>query len=303
MDISVVIVNWNTKDFLEEAIRSVLFNADGLNLDIIIVDNGSTDGSLDMLAQKYPQVCVFPNSENVGFAKANNQAADVTNGEFLVLLNSDATLKPGALKALTDLYLTKPGAGIVGGTILNLDGSLQGTYADFPTLGREFLILSGLGRLIFGSIYPSHTIKTQQMAIPVDYVVGACLLIRREAFEDIGGFDENYFMYAEEVDLCFRMKRKGWEVWYQPQAEIYHRGAGSSVHLPVKRELDLYRSRVQFAMKYHGLETAWILAILMVIFTWLKKYFHKGLRFFTRGKRGRVVLEPHQLASELRRIL
>ncbi|MCJ7824262.1 MAG: glycosyltransferase family 2 protein, partial [Anaerolineales bacterium] len=187
--------------------------------------------------------------------------------------------------------------------ILNPDKSLQLSYVDFPNLWREFLILSGLGRRVFGSWYPSHNPKQSRVLRPVDYVSGACLLMRRSAYDDVGGFDDTYFMYAEEVDLCYRMWQKGWQVWYQPEAVVLHLGGGSSQSIPAKRETDLYQSRVLYFLKHHGRMSAALLAGMIVLLTTLKSIVHKTLCRVSGGKYGREVVDPRTLLGELQSVL
>ena len=167
---------------------------------------------------------VVANAENVGFARANNQAIALSNGRYVLLFNSDAAATPGSLRALTSLAEVQRRAAIVGARLVNPDGSFQAGATPFPTLWRELLILSGIGRVCFGRWYPSAGPQADLGPHPVDYVEGACLLVRREAIQAVGGMDEGYFMYAEEVDWCMAMKRAGWQVWYQPEAQIIHHG-------------------------------------------------------------------------------
>jgi GT2 family glycosyltransferase len=194
-------------------------------------------------------------------------------------------------------------AGLVGAKILNPDKSFQLSYVDFPNLWREFLVLSGLGRRVFGSWYPSHKPKQNHVPRPVDYVSGACLLLRQSAHNDVGGFDDTYFMYAEEVDLCYRMRQGGWQVWYQPEAEVLHMGGGSSRSIPTKREADLYQSRVIYFMKHHGRMSAALLAGMIVLLTTAKSIIHEILRRVSGGKCGREVVDPRTLSRKLQNVL
>ena len=300
--ISVIVVNWNTRDLLAQAIESLPQKNPRFHLRLIVVDNGSTDGSVAMLEERYPEAIIIENENNIGFARANNQALRVAEGEYALLLNSDAELLPGSLEAMVGLLLSKPEIGIAGARILHPDHSLQASYMDFPNLLREFLILSGIGRLVFGGCYPSHSLQRAKKARPVDYVSGACMLVRRDAFVEVGGFDESFFMYAEEVDLCYRMQQAGWQVWYQPAAGVVHLGGGSSRSLPAKREADLYQSRVQYFLKHHGRFPAKILAGMILILTAVKYVMHKSAKVVSRGKIGREVVPPRSLLAGLRNL-
>ncbi len=297
--ISVIIVNWNTKDLLAEAIQSVMDTAGKLSVEIIVVDNGSTDGSQSMLRSRYPLARLVQNSNNTGFARANNQGAALARGEYLLLLNSDAALYRGALQALLEVLEAHPKAGLVGAHLRNADGSFQASYTPFPTLWREFLILSGLGRFLFGGHYPSRGPEESRGPQKVDYIEGACMLIRKEAYRQTGGLDEGYFMYAEEVDLCYTLQKQGWEVWYQPAARVLHHGGGSSRSRRTEREGDLYQSRVRFFRKNYGDLAAEALKAQIYLLTLIKWGVHGLLRLLSGGRKGRSVISPLRLARYL----
>jgi len=301
--ISVIIVSWNTRELLAEALRSLPCDNTELDLEIFVVDNGSQDGSVEMIRRQFPGVTLIENKENLGFSAANNLALQCVRSEYILLLNSDAELLPGALEAMASLLTSAQTAGLVGARILNPDRSLQASFVDFPTLWREFLILSGLGRRIFGSWYPSYNPKQSRVPRPVDYVSGACLLVRRSAYDSVGGFDDTYFMYAEEVDLCYRIWQGGWQVWYQSEAEVLHMGGGSSRSIPTKREADLYQSRVIYFLKHHGRFSATVLAGMIFVLTMLKSIVHMTLRRVTGGKCGRQVVDPRTLSRKLQNVL
>ncbi len=302
LDISVIIVNWNTRRLLAQAIHSVQQTAGKLRVETIVVDNGSTDGSQAMLAARYPLVRLVQNSENAGFARANNQGARVARGRFLLLLNSDAELYPGAMQHMLEVMHAHPRAGIVGANLRNTDGSFQASYTPFPTLTREFLILSGLGRALYGRHYPSSGPEEDNTPQRADYVEGACMLIRRELYLALGGMDEGYFMYAEEVDLCYTCVQAGWEVWYHPLARVLHHGGGSSRNRRTLREGDLYQSRVRFFRKHRGNLQAEMLKTLIYLSTLAKWGMHSTLQIISRGQRGRAVISPRALHQKLRTV-
>lgn len=299
-DLSIIIVNWNTHQLLADCLNAVRATAQDLSYEVIVVDNGSTDGSQAMLQQQFPEVHLIQNVENVGFAKANNQAIRASHGRYALLLNSDALLLPHSLKAMLDLAEQEPRAGIIGARLLNADGTFQASHTPFPNLWQEFMILSGLGRMLYGRWYPSHGSEEDQGPQMVDYVEGACLLVRRQAFEDAGGLDEGYFMYAEEVDWCYTMQKKGWQVWYQPTAQVIHLGGGSSQGRQTQREGDLYRSRVRFFRKHYGDRAAWQLKSLIYGLTVIKIIIHRLLRWISGGRYGRRIISWHQLSLVLR---
>jgi N-acetylglucosaminyl-diphospho-decaprenol L-rhamnosyltransferase len=289
IDLSIIIVNWNTRDLLADCLDSIAQTTDDFNVEVIVVDNASSDGSPTMLRQQFPQVHLIENRENVGFARANNQAIEQCRGRYALLLNSDALLSADAAQTMLDLAEARPQAGIVGAQLLNLNGSFQASHTPFPNPWQEFLILSGVGRMLYGRWYPSRGPEENRGPQSVDYVEGACMLVRRGAFEDVGGLDEGYFMYAEEVDLCYAMRAKGWQVWYQPAAKVIHLGSGSSQNRRPQREADLYRSRVRFFRKYYGDRATWLLKSQIYAFTAIKIAVHGLLRWISGGRYGRVV--------------
>jgi N-acetylglucosaminyl-diphospho-decaprenol L-rhamnosyltransferase len=303
LKVSVIILSWNTRELLEKAIRSLPVSNHEMSLEVIIVDNCSSDGSAEMVRSLFPDVQLIESTENLGFAQGINLGMEESRGGFLLLLNSDAELRPGAVKAMIALLQAQPAAGLVGAQILNPDLSLQASYADFPNLGREFLILSGIGRLLFGPWYPSHGPNQGRVLRQVDYVSGACLMIRREAYIETRGFDESFFMYAEEVDLCYRLRKKEWQVWYQPEAKVIHVGGGSSRSIPIKRETDLYRSRVAYFKKHLGHFSASLLAGMILCMTAFKFVIHSSLRRLSGGRHGRPVVAPRQLLAGLRDVI
>jgi len=294
-DLSIVVVNWNTRDLLLRCIQMMLDTRGDLALDIIVVDNASTDDSLRRVRERFPFVTVIENTCNTGFAKANNQGVRASPANYSLLLNSDAFLAPGALQALLGLAERQPQAALIGAQLRNADGTFQASHTRFPNLWREFLILSGLGRLFEGRAFPSCGPDDAKGARVVDYVEGACMLVRNEAYMAVGGLDESFFMYAEEVDLCYRLWRAGWQVWYEPKAIVTHLGGASSKNRSAKRELDLYRSRVLFFRKHYGPLPGLILKAQIIAWTALKSCIHALLRALTHGRLGRPVASLRDL--------
>lgn len=298
LDLSIIIVNWNTRALLAQCLRSVYETAGDLKCEVIVVDNASTDGSAEMVSREFPSVRLVRNSENIGFARANNTAMAFAKGRYMLLLNSDTIVTQGALQALVRLADRQPRAGIIGAQLLNVDGSFQASYTSFPNLWQEFLILSGLGRLLYRRWYPSHDAGTKSSQV-MGYVEGACLLVRPKAVREVGGLDESYFMYAEEVDWCFAMKSKGWQIWYEPEAKVIHLGGGSSQNRKPEREGDLYRSRIHFMNKNRNKINAMALKFLIYFFVSLKIIFHAFLRLISDGRVGRQVISIRQLSRKL----
>lgn len=297
LDLSIIIVNWNTKDLLAECIHSLQETIQDLHYDIWVVDNASTDGSVAMLRDRFPAVNVIQNENNDGFARANNLAMARCKGRYMLLFNSDALATRGSVQALIRLAEMKPRAAIVGAHLVNADGTFQASYTHFPNLWQEFLILTGLGRRFNGYWYPSHAAEEDAGPVAVDYVEGACLLVRRSAYAQVGGLDEGYFMYAEEVDWCYAMQAQGWQVWYEPAARVIHLGGGSSRNRRTAREADLYRSRVRFFRKHYGPLAANALKGLILSTTTIKRVVHGLLQAASHGKRGRPVVGVREIGD------
>ncbi len=299
-EVSVIVVNWNTRDLLERCLAAAQANAGRVSVELIVVDNASADGSAAMVRERFPGAHLILNSDNLGFARANNLGAAAAGGRYLLLINSDAFLTPGALEALVSLADAQPRAGLVGAQLRNADGTFQASHTPFPTLWREFLILTGLGRLVFGRQFPSRGPDDGLGPQRVDYVEGACLLARRDAYQAVGGLDEGYFMYAEEVDLCLSMRRHAWEVWYQPAARVTHLGGASSRARRPEQEGDLYVSRVRLFRKHYGALAADSLKALLYLATGTKLLMHGLLRRLSGGRVGRPVVSLAYLAAKFR---
>ncbi len=245
-DLSIVLVCWNNRAYMESCLES-LFIADlPFTTEIVAVDNGSADGSLEMLAEDYPAVRVIRNQTNVGLSCASNQGIESTSGRYVLLLNND-TLVNSTLAHLVEFLDEHPEAGAAGGKLLNPDGSLQATFADFSSLWQEFLIATGLGRTFWPN-YPDHQMVNAPR--PVDWVSSACLMLRRVSVEQVGELDEQYFIYGDEVDLCYRLKQAGWRVYFLPEVHTVHFG-GRSMNRWSRRRM-VYRGKILFYHKNYG---------------------------------------------------
>jgi hypothetical protein len=250
--LSIIIVNWNTRDLLANCLASISQTAGDLTSEIIVVDNGSTDDSVDMVSRQFPQVRVLRNDSNVGFAGANNQGMALARGRYLLLLNSDAVLQDDNLQQAIRFMDERRDVGVCGAKLLNLDGTFQGSYSDFPTLISEFLMATGLGSKLVSPYYPSPKPRPREEPHEVDWIGGAFMLLRRKVFEQVGGMDEQYWMYSEETDWCYRIKQAGWKIYYLPRVAILHVGGGSTRKRRAEMEAQLYKSKVRFFIKNYN---------------------------------------------------
>ena len=250
IDISVIIVNWNTKDLMRDCLSSLYKTVKDLVYEVIVVDNGSSDGSVTMLETEFPAVIRIANKENKGFGAANNQAFAIMKGKYALLLNTDTVLTPEAVTKLWNFMKSNEKAAIVCGQLLNADGSRQNSVASFPSL-LTLAINNSLLEFLFPGIYPSKRYE-HKSPIEVNSAVGACMLIRKKALDEAGFFDERYFFFFEETDLALAMCLKGWKIYHVPDAFIYHL-QGQSVGSSTRSRIEFYRSRYQFLRKWHNL--------------------------------------------------
>lgn len=232
IDVSVVVVSFNTKELLLECLASVKKHTKRVSYEVIVVDNASTDGTVKAI-KDIRDVQLIRNKKNVGFAKANNQGIKKTKGRYVLLLNSDTALREDSLTKMVMWMDDHKKVGIATCKLVNPDGSTQATGGSFPNLLRVFLWATFLDDLpfvsgLFGSFHPHVSRGVFEKEHRQDWVTGAFLLVRKEILEKIGALDEEFFMYVEEVDFCFRAKRAGWQVWYVPATQIVHESGASA---------------------------------------------------------------------------
>lgn len=257
MDLSVIIVNFNTKDLLRQCLNSVFKQTDGINFEVIVVDNASADGSAGMTKKEFSQAKLIKNAKNLGFAQANNQAFRQAQGEFVLLLNSDTTIKDNALAKLVKFGRSQPDLGIAGPKLLNPDTTVQASAGRFYTL--PVTVISLLRGDQFLRISPDKVSR-------VDWVSGACFLIKKEVIERIGLLDEKFFMYVEEMEYCYRAKKAGYQTYFYPQAKVIHRVGGSSLHgWPGRQKaiLGIYQGLIWFYQKHFSPWQLFVLKLLL----------------------------------------
>jgi len=259
-DITVVIVNWNTRDLLRNCLNSVYETIKDINYEVIVVDNASTDGSVQMLRDEFTLVDIIENEKNRGFGAANNQAFTIMEGRYALLLNSDTVLTQHAVNELFLFMEDHPDASLACGQLLNEDGSRQNSIASFPTLLKMLANMSLL-EYLFPRRFPSKR-YVHKDPVEIESAIGACVLVRRDAMNAIGVFDERYFFFFEETDWAYRMRSAGWKIYHVPSALIYHL-QGKSVGTSIRSRIEFYRSRYQFFGKYRG--AAYVCAIYGVI--------------------------------------
>ena len=253
-DVSVVIVNWNTRDELSDCLTSVLAS-DAIVPEIIVVDNASCDGSVAVVQGEFPLVRIIRNEKNLGFARASNQGIEASRGRYVLLLNPDCIVYPGAFSQIVQFGDANPDVGIFGVRILNPDGSVFESCRRFPTLAAGVFRNAILARLFPNNPYTREYLMADwnhDTAREVDWVSGAALVMRRELLEDIGRLDERFFMYCEDVDIAYRAKERNWRVMYYPDAAVMHLRARSSDQNPVPMIVAFHRSMYAFFDKHYA---------------------------------------------------
>lgn len=269
LDVSIIIVSFNTCDLLRKCLQTVVREAGEVSYEIIVIDNASKDGSVEMLEREFPEVQLIRSTVNLGFAAANNLGFAQARGHYVVLLNSDAFLKPQALSRSVAYMRADPKIGVGGARLVGKEGSWQPSARMFPSLLNDFLMMSGLAARypqsrFFGRVDRTWTDHNQPAL--VDWVPGAFSIIPRQVLEQVGYFDEDFFLYYEEVDLCKRIKAVGYNVWYWPDVEVVHLGGESSKKLkslnfsPAGKQISLWqmRSALLYYNKYNGYISVWL---------------------------------------------
>lgn len=235
MDLSAVLVNWNTRDLLANCLRSLRGVAGDLRrhggrLEVVVVDNASADGSAAMVANDFPEVRLIANTANRNYAAGSNQALEVAQGDWLLLLNPDTEVPAGAPAELVRFLLKSGRAGAVAPALLFPDGRVQPSVRGFPTPAALAGELTGLARLLPGSRWAAYRVRglPEGRPVMVEQPMASCLLLRAAALTEIGGFDEQFPLFFNDVDLCYRLRRAGWEIWYDPRVRVTHHGGAST---------------------------------------------------------------------------
>jgi N-acetylglucosaminyl-diphospho-decaprenol L-rhamnosyltransferase len=263
-DLSVVTVGHNTRDLLRAGLASL--DSSRAMIEVLLVDSGSIDGTAEMVAAEFPTVRLLATDQNLGFTRGNNRALRIARGRHLLLLNPDAVVRPGALDAMVDFLDAHPDVGVVGPQLRFPDGTLQPSRHRFPGRLTAFVdgtVLQrwlGQGRLL-AAFYARD--RGDDELQDVDWLRGACLMLRREAAAAVGLFDEQFFMYSEEVDLCRRVRAAGWRVVYLPSAVVVHHEGQSSQRNPAGRDIHFHDSRVRYYAKHFGRH--WALALRLAV--------------------------------------
>ena len=270
-DLSISIVNINGRDLLGNCLQSIYRATSLINFNIYVVDNASTDGSIEMVLQEFPDVQLIQTDRILPFSINHNLVLRKAEGRYILLLNNDAVVLEGTLDRLVEFLDEHPDGAIVGPMELDAAGKFHSSYGKFPTLLSQLILLSGLSSWVYGPYYPSHSPEESQETRSVDWVGGACLMVRREAMRQVGLLDEELRLYGEETDWCYRMKQAGWKVYYCPEAKFLHWGAQTTDRvIGVNRWLYLCQSKLHFFKKHYRKSSAPALRVMIFLFAFLR---------------------------------
>lgn len=282
MDLTVILVNWNTREMLRDCLTTVFAGQGALSMQVIVVDNGSTDGSCQMLARDFPQVALISNPKNRGFAAANNQGLRLARGRHALLLNTDTLVQGDVLAAAVAWLEAHPQAGVLGPRVLNRDGTVQDSVKGWPGFGYLMRQTLGLGRS-----RPPNLGLVAEAAVPV--VSGCAMFVRRTALARVGLLDESFFFYGEETDWCRRFLAAGWSVHFAPVGEIVHFGGGAARRLDHSRDVLLTEGTVRLHRKHGGLAAGLACYGLLAVFNASRAALWAGLALARRpGARDRA---------------
>jgi GT2 family glycosyltransferase len=284
-----VIVSWNARDYLAQCLESLFADPSNKALEVIVVDNASTDGSPEMVAERFGHVRLIRNERNLGFARANNIGIREATGRYVALINSDVRVLPGCLAKLVAYCESHLAVGMAGPRITGGDGKLQRSCRGFPSLWNMFsraLALDAIfpkAKLFGGYLMPFWAHDTLR---PVDILSGCFWLGRRQAMEEVGLLDESFFMYGEDMDWCKRFWSAGWELVFIPEAEAIHYGGASSANSPVRFFIEKQRADLQYWRKHHGGVAAKIYLIIACLYHLLRVAGYAGAAL-TGGSRAK----------------
>lgn len=244
--ISVILVNYNGRAFIEECLDSLVKDPGAEHLEIFVVDNGSRDGSPELISKKYPKVGLIRNDENRGYARANNQAIQAAGGEYFLLLNTDTAVPPGVLFELLEALKSDPNAGAVGPLLYFDEGKFQVSFGKKVDFIHEILQKSIL------TFFYKNRLKSMRRNLYVGWLSGACMLVEKKALKDVGYFDDSFFLYFEDIDLCYRLRKKKYKLIFTPSVKVYHKGGGSSAANSLKNRFFYRQSQLYFYRKHNS---------------------------------------------------
>jgi GT2 family glycosyltransferase len=278
-ELSILLVNFNDRVHLGDCLTSVIESASGFDYEIVIVDNNSSDRSVEFIQKNFPRARLLSNNENFGFSKGNNQAIKQSRGAFILFLNTDTVIDPGALNLLLQKLKSNPELGAIGPALFPRKNVYQVSF------GRRVNFLSQVFQKYFFNGYYRLILKISQREREVGWLSAACLLVRRQALEEAGFFDENFFLYFEDIDLCFRVKKRGWKLIYLPAARVFHAGGTTTTTKRLQSRYEYRRSQIYFYQKHNSKISLFLFRFYLRLNFWVlslkgsfSKEENKGLR-------------------------
>lgn len=281
--LAVILVNWNTKDLLDRCLGGLEASSGDSRAQIVVIDNASTDGSAEFIRRRHPRIRLIANGENEGFARAVNRGLAATTQDLVLVLNPDAMPTPGAIRSMIELMRSDPTIGIVGPRLIGAGDRPQISVANHPSLATELLHKPMLSRLLPGRFYSRH--YQPDSPVQVETVIGACMLLNRAMLREIGDFDESYFLFLEETDLCLRARRAGWKVVFHPKVRVLHHQGASATQAEIRARVEYARSLAVYFAKHHSPMSGrllaaglWIRKIINALYFGLLSPFSSGAR-------------------------
>ncbi|KPL00440.1 MAG: hypothetical protein AMJ91_04795 [candidate division Zixibacteria bacterium SM23_73_3] len=287
-DLSIIIVNYNVKEFLRRCLNSIFDFHKDLNFEVMVIDNNSEDQSANMVRRKFPQVKLYENKRNEGFSAACNQGIRETKGRYVLLLNPDTEFTPGGISKMVEFMDANPQVGICGPRMIDSQGKIHFSCRSFPS----YLTAISSGQSILNRLFPHNPLsrkyllkdQDQNQKREVDWISGSCLLTKREVFERIGLLDEIFFMYVEDVDFCYRAKKAGFSVYYFPNVEIVHHIGKSTKKRKLLMQTEHHRSMYHFFVKHH-LPNVFLKSIVF-LGIWIRLWFVLWTSFLLTSRKG-----------------
>lgn len=306
MDVSIIIVNWNTRELLRNCLESIYEQAGDVDYEVIVTDNASSDGSVEMVKEGFPRVILVENTENRGFAAANNQDMAKAKGRYILLLNSDTIILDKTIEKTVSFADFHPEAGIVGCRVLNPDKTLQPTCFMFHSILNMLLSTSYLYKLFPKNKFFGRERMTwwdRDDVRKVEVVTGCFMLVRQEAIQQVGIMDEQFFMYGEETDWCYRFRQAGWKNMFTPDAEIIHLGGQSTEQVKRTMILQKRKSILQFMKKHHSPFIYRMACLLTILFFTIRLPVWLGIGLFQTDKRGEAATMIQAYLTGIKTIL
>lgn len=297
MDLSIIIVSYNTRDLLRNCLQSIYANASEGDFEVLVIDNASTDGSANMVKEEFPQVELICNEKNLGFARANNLGIRQAKGDYILLLNSDTEVSPRALDGMVEFLNSYPEVGVVGCQLVDSAGKVEESCGFFPT--PKAILLTKLRRSkLLGPWFKNSraSILNPEGIQEVDWVTGACLMTRRRVVDEAGPLDEQMFMYFEDNDWCYRIKKAGWKVYFIPETQIIHKRGGSLKQVPDRMIYEYRRSQLHLYKKHLGLFSQLMIRVVIFAHSLLMvcKYGVKFLMHSSKRQELRELISSHR---------